>query len=581
MCPTCEANLANYGAVTIIGQQQRDGMIPAAGPCGAIALRGVAHPPPPSKWCGFRPLDGRVIVGVNGVKYQATPDLLSLLDVNDNGSTRALLVGASVAGAIVAVSTICLYNAFKALLARGFRTPTHTADPRTTEVLVSHIDLLLPGVTEYYLDMSFSEWIASVRPSRRKPLILAYELLEKFGWREAYRLFSSFVKSEKLVGFSKGEFGVEALESMIDRLINGPHDATHVIAGPLLKPALKAVKKVWNCDNHIFYAAVNPHQLDYWFNNRYRSGKVAILCDYRRYDNSHTDLTWDFIEELYRRLGLFDKHPLFAEVMRAWRAPEGTLRGKGWEIFFKAYVMNASGRDDTGLANALLNGFAMYISLVASLHRLPPNEVSSHHLSEAVDIFDLSVMGDDSLILVDESYLDQGFLSRLSDALAFFGLESELSIALDPFNMVYLGMRPYLVDGVWWWGKTIGRALFKWGWKLQPNNMDAPAWMTGVADHDVKTARHVPILFDLAEAYVASRVGSKRTPFTVDVCKPWTVGNPMAPDYTEETIVYVAQGYGVSIQELQDCIRYIQGVDTFPCIIDHPVLQAILMHDDY
>lgn len=556
-------------------------MIPAAGPCGAIALRGVAYPPPASKWCGFRPLEGRVEVSVHGTKYQATPELLSLCDVNDDGTTRALLVGASVAGAIVAVSTICLYNAFKALLARGFRTPTHTADPRTTQVLVSHIDLLLPGLADYYVDMSFQEWLATVRASRRKPLQLAHDLLQKFGWRDAYRIFSSFVKSEKLVGFSKGEFGVEALENMIDRLINGPHDATHVIAGPLLKPALKAVKKVWNCDNHIFYAAVNPHQIDYWFNQRYRPGKVAILCDYRRYDNSHTDLTWDFVEEIYHRLGLFDKHPLFSEVMRAWRAPEGVLRGKGWEIFFRAYTMNASGRDDTGLANALLNGFAMYISLVSSLCRLSPHELSDHHLLDAVDKFDLSVMGDDSLILVDECLLDGGFLSRLRDALAFFGLESELSLALNPFDMVYLGMRPYWVDGVWWWGKTIGRALFKWGWKLQPNNMDAPAWMTGVADHDVKTAKHVPILFDLAEAYRRSRAGSKRTPVEHDKCKPWTVGNPMAPHYTSETLVAVAHGYGVAVHELIDCIGYIQRLDTFPCIIDHPVLQAILMYDDY
>lgn len=567
--------------MTQLGQQLAEGLSPAAGPCGAVALRGVALPPPESKWADFRPLEDRVRVRYDGKEHAGTPELLSTLDVNDNGVVRALLVGAAVSGAAVAVSSICLYNAYKALLARGFREPKYQPAPGTGKLMESFIDHLLPELANHYVDTCFYEWVATMRPARQRPLWQAWNAYQQGGWRGKYRLFSSFVKSEKLVGFSKGDYYLEKLDRMLDRLINGPHDVTHVIAGPMLKPVTKAVKKVWNCDNHIFYAAVEPAQLDYWFNTRYRDGKVALLCDYTRYDNSHNHQTWDFIEEIYRRLGLFEKEPMLKTVLDCWREPEGSLRGKGWEIFFKAYVMNASGRDDTGLANAILNGFAMYIALVAAFLRRPPHSLSPEDCEECKDLFDISVMGDDSLVLMDASVVTADFTSRVSHALSLMGLEAKVSLAYTPFDMVYLGMRPYLVDGVYWWGKTIGRALFKWGWKLQPNQCDAPAWLTGVATHDVTCSKHVPILSDLAQAYLVTRAGCKRTPHVLEECKPWAVGNPRAPAYDSTTIVYTAHGYDVSVAELEDCLRYVSTLSTFPCIIDHPVIDAIMLKDDY
>jgi len=67
----------------------------------------------------------------------------------------------------------------------------------------------------------------------------------------------------------------------------------------------------------------------------------------------------------------------------------------------------------------------------------------------------------------------------------------------------------------------------------------------------------------------------------LEECKPWAVGNPRAPAYDSSTIVYTAHGYDVSVEELKNCLRYVSGLSTFPCIVDHPVIDAIMLKDDY
>ena len=45
--------------------------------------------------------------------------------------------------------------------------------------------------------------------------------------------FKAFVKMEKLPGFEKGDGKLGPTGRMADRLIQGPNDATHGIAGPV------------------------------------------------------------------------------------------------------------------------------------------------------------------------------------------------------------------------------------------------------------------------------------------------------------------------------------------------------------
>lgn len=562
--------------MTISGAQLRERLIPVSGPCGAVYVEGLSLPPPPAKWTGFHCLHKRIFKKVGKWKSAVDEHHLGNCSRTCSRRERALLVGPAVAGVIPAVSLICEYNSYKALLGRAFRKPRHRPAVFILSLLQKFSPLLLDGFQQLYHPMSRQEYIDTAR--RRQVMQDASDLYDNTGWRDSYSLFSSFVKSEKLISIKKHDLYFLPLEHMLDRLINGPHPVTHIIAGPKIKPFTRLLKKLWGPTGRIFYAATSNVSLNFWFNQNYNPGKFAVCSDYTMFDNSHSSTTWEWIEGLYRALGMFDD-PDFSVVMDAWRAPHGHLQGRGFCYEFFAYIMNASGRDDTALANALINGFAMFLSVLATILRAPLCSLNVDDIARAE--FNVSIMGDDSLVLLPDYYSTPDLPAVLSDNLSQFGLEAKIELAYTPFDMVYLGMRPYLVDGVYWWGRTIGRALYKWGWKLDPNNCDAPAWMTGVAEAEVITSPHVPVLYDVAVSYLRSRVGCKRTPFVPDFERPWTQPDPNVPHYDVSTVAFVAHGYGVDPRELLSFCEYLLSLDTFPCIISHPVLEAIMMKDDY
>jgi hypothetical protein len=234
--------------------------------------------------------------------------------------------------------------------------------------------------------------------------------------------------------------------------------------------------------------------------------------------------------------------------------------------------MNASGRDDTSLANALLNGCVYALSLIAAIKRKPVMDLTRRDIDEVFPLLHLAIMGDDSLALLPAHLYYEGLEGCLEENIRQFGFKLTMARpSTDPFSFVFLGMRPYPSNGRWWFARTVGRALFKWGWRLDMKSKDGPAFMTGDAIATAKVDRVVPILYDLAEAYCSTRQGCKAV-HQVCLDKPWRAGDPGVPRYTDHTLQYVAAGYDVTYRELCDCVAFVAGLKSFPCVIDHPVL---------
>lgn len=508
---------------------------------------------------------------------------LAKVVVEDVPRVRCKLVGPAVAGAVPFVSVNNLYNALKAVLCRVFRAPKYPARVGPWASVRRLTDALLPGFFDEYQPMDVHQWISEAPARRRKAFERALELLKK-GWSDEWEWFGSFIKSEKLPDFEPYGDGCEAiivqLAHLVDRLIQGPHDCTHLIAGPLLKPVTRRLKEVWNVNAPIFYAAVSVEKLDLWFNRVYSPNSWGLMCDYTMFDNSHSHYSWDWVESLYRRLGLFELEPRLAQVLRAWREPKGRMHGKGWTIKYRAYVMNASGRDDTALANALLNGAAMFLSLVSVYARKPVVALTEADVRHWSGVLNLSICGDDSLAVLP--YLpvtEEVFRSELSAALASFGFTAgsdKMKISREPFDFVYLGMRPHCSEGKWYFAKTIGRALWKFGWQLDKDG-DVGAWMAGNCEQVVATQQIVPILYDTAEAYLEGYWGPVNR--EEDLYRPWqrTTATPL---YDSDVVRYLARGYGVSYAEFCDCIVYVRRQRCFPCVLCHPVLTKILCVDE-
>jgi hypothetical protein len=450
-------------------------------------------------------------------------------------------------------------------------------------------NLLLPN---YVADpMAFDDWLQSMPSRRRKPLRCANEELMRTGWKSKHKKFSSFIKLEKLPDFDKDQSGLTRLEAMLDRIIQGPSDVSHCIAGPVLKPLIKLLKKRWNYKFPIFYGSTKPEFLHRWLNEvLIPMGGTYFWCDFSMFDNTHSDDSWDFLERMYAKC---TTDPLFWKVMEAWRRPQGKIDA----FKYQGRVMNASGRDDTALANGILNGFASYLSACAAWLQVDLFSLTPQQVSQCMSEIKLSVTGDDSLgrIPACSAQRRDKFCEDMAGNIARFGFEAKLQASDRLFDAVYLGMRPYPTRQGWFWGKTIGRATYKLGWVDITKPVDPMATMTGIADMHTLCSKHVPILSDLAEKIVELRKGARRTPVQQDPFKPWEWMNSGSVPYDDLTIQAVADIYTtrkssttnaavhdvqVTVDDVNLCIEQIKAITRLPCSLDNAFWRHTVWVDD-
>lgn len=505
------------------------------------------------------------------------------------------LAGPAISGCYPMVSAPSNYNRFKALLCRVFRKPPPT-NPYLWKWAGKFRHLLLPEYDFPPPEMTIADWIQSMPSRRRKALEEARRLYEHTGWTDKYVTFHAFIKEELLPGFRKERDFIAPLETMVDRLINAPHDVTHIIAGPKIKPYLCWLKKQWHWDNYLFYASVGPDKLQNWLDKVTSFGeRLVFWSDYSMFDASHNAHTWDFVEHFYRQhFGDLD----FLTVLAAWRAPGGKLG----DLKYQAGVMNASGRDDTALANAILNGFAMMLSVTAAWFKIPLTKVTVGHIYRISSDLQLAVCGDDALGFLPWIGFDEalGFVERARAHLTSFGFSAKMFCSNRFEDAVFLAHRPLPVGGRYYWAKTLGRCLYKLGWQvgIKP---DPAAEFNGVCQMYVNCASHVPILSDIAKTWLEARQGSKVNKWFADPERPWELMGTFGPDhYDDQTLDALARAYSlgrsrirsdlevadtfVTRADILDCISHVTSVvrecGGRPCVLDHWLLAHMVAVDE-
>lgn len=592
-------------------QVQRNLTVPTCYP-GIVKVRGEQYPPPAKKWSGVSTEGGKVEISwpLNmlekagrsrcGRREVVGPECITRLRRADPARHRLALLGIACSGCRPMVSASTDYNRAKALFGRVFRMPKANPWgrgplPGTFQRALELVPTLLPGFRECSERLTDEAWIESMPARRRLALLDALILYRRTGWLKRYESFQAFVKTELLPGFAKDKTGIVPMSEMLDRLIQGPHDVAHCIAGPWLKPKIQYLKDIWTHDSPIFYGSCGPEPLHRWLNETLLAKKGWFFwCDFSMFDNTHSEESWDFMESLY---GAAMADPDFRRVMAAWRRPSGRIG----PFKYQARVMNASGRDDTALANGVLNGFASYLSVAAAWLDVPVQSVTPEMLWRVRPDICLSVTGDDSLGRVPEMSDDaaKAFRERVSANIAEFGFEAKFMMSRDVCDAVYLGMRPYPVkvgtDVKWFWGKTIGRATYKMGYTVLDKDKDLMAHITGIADMHVLCSSHVPVLADLAHKIVELREGLKRTKPVLDPNRPWEWTYQSGAPYTRETLEAVANAYTkretpladiephdviVTVEDVEDLIEHIRAVDRLPCVVDHWLWRHMVWCDD-
>lgn len=345
--------------------------------------------------------------------------------------------------------------------------------------------------------MDIWDWLLSMKVARRrKQLIKAWrEYVDRGTFHPKIEDISAFVKTELLPWFAQTSEGPNSdRKEYVARLIQAPHDETHIVAGPYLKPLVFRLKEVWNVDNWIFYASVAPEKLDKWIRTK-TSAVSFFMSDYSAFDATYSKQAWDLLEGMYR--AIYPDAPLeFWYVLDIWRAPHGVcrLRKEDVRIEYQAEICNASGRDDTALANALLNGLVLAMSFAAALAGKAVSDVTLSDLAIARDLCSIAVVGDDSLVAC--SFDVQPLESQIIENIASFGLDAKAQSTTELCDVTFLGMMVYPVEGNYYWGPTIGRRLYKAFWQAEPVG-HLPAWTKGVAEQ-LSLFANVPILYDLS-----------------------------------------------------------------------------------
>lgn len=434
------------------------------------------------------------------------------------------------------------------------------------------------------------DWINNMQCRRRRAALMRTLLQWK---RDGYilpqdwRFIKAFVKGENLPSVGTSDewwYSGEILPNgarYVARLIQAPHDVTHLIAGPYLRKLTSRLKEEWHSSNWLFYGSVPPEQLDHWLNT-HRNAVSWFWSDYTAFDATYSPESWDLIETLYRRVFEGFEMGHFWDVIEAWRSPKGKmhLRKDNVTVEYEGDVCNCSGRDDTALANALLNGVVLAISFTAALYGCDVTAVQDWMLQGASSQVAITIVGDDSLAAC---YFDvRDYQAQIEQNIRRFGLIVKAESSQDLCDVTYLGMMPYPVkSGMLQWGPTIGRRLYKAYWQREPEG-SLPAWTRGVAQQ-MALYKNVPILFELAEQVDDLLLTHKVTKQTTDRNRVWATRSGSTEPYDGRTIDWLCRRYrdvGLTPRMIQRDINIIRSITMLPAVVRLESVERIISKDD-
>jgi len=552
---------------------------PVASPTNPLVYEGVINTPsrhPPLKK-GVETVATRKTVKVRGM---STHDL-AILEPRERAGPR--LTGIGISGAIAFISSVGPRPLYEAIVYRIFKKLTGRKPPQQSsfDVCNANLDFLLPHFFDPIEVMPIWDWLHSITVSRRRHILIReyYKYITHGRGRDFDRI-SAFVKTENLPYFSPmGELPSVADVTYVARLIQAPHDHTHIIAGPYLKPLTKRLKTTWGTANWVMYGSRKPEELDQWLNERMVPCESYFWADYSAFDATHSKQSWSMIEAIYEKLYPKNQDNVdFWDVLDIWRAPRGKcqVRREMVTISYKAPICNASGRDDTALANALFNGLALTVSIAAALTYKSPDLVTIDDLLYAESLSAISVVGDDSI--VGFRFDAEALFPEIVASLQTFGLMVKSGGSKNIYDITYLGQMPYRVAGRWLWGPTLGRRMYKAYWQVDRSGHPV-AWTKGVAQQ-MALSRHVPIMYDCAVKILSLLPKQPATPIPHDENKPWTARVDETPLYDDETIKYLAMRYECPVQLPLSDIEEVRAITKIPVLRYGPFIRWCLARDD-
>jgi hypothetical protein len=280
---------------------------------------------------------------------------------------------------------------------------------------------------------------------------------------------------------------------------------------------------------------------------------------------------------LYERI--YDGRPeTLWKALNVWRQPIGEAYSRKDDVCFKwkSPVCNASGRDDTALANAILNATVLSLSICAAINNVEIEDITPEMYSSMRSTTKISIVGDDSLVGFDFDVAP--FAQQIEKNIRRFGLSVKAQHSTELMDVTYLAMFPLPVGGKWLWAPTIGRRLYKAFFKSDESGNGA-AWCRGVAQQ-LALNRHVPILYELAAKVDELLKGGKISREIVDENRIWAARTAATKDYDSTTVDALCKRYGVTHAQVFEDIRRINSIAGLPAVAHLVVPMKACMLDD-
>lgn len=447
------------------------------------------------------------------------------------------------------------------------------------------------------LQMSMSEegetWISTFPPSRR---LVYLDVLKKdcSDLQNSPVLFDFFLKQE--LSCCGTRWGNLEQSPANPRVICSPSVSSHILMGPHLRPLTEALHTEWGIGSNITYAGgLTPAELNEWLASISspntmqfcRPGCLAIENDFAKFDCTYSIDALNFAKAVYKIKG-FDVDGLgLSKVWDSWGKPTGYTRS-GRKV--NGPCMNASGRDDTALLNAMLNGIVQYMSYYVVLTgKQAWEDQDSTTVRWFGENFKVIVLGDDSLTLVPELTMtgQRWDIDQVTRQIDRFGFEArDVKVRHRPCECVFLGNRPYpgraRIDNYATvralWGPTIGRRAVRLSYMMNyDRSKDGYAWLRGVCVASEKSFNHVPILNDIVQTLLSINLTKQCTPHSVQQHKlVMTMEESREDPICREMLQHV---YGISLTD-RERIRYKLGkVSKLPSILIDESLEAAILMD--
>nr|WPR18100.1 MAG: hypothetical protein [Chemarfal virus 141] len=408
-----------------------------------------------------------------------------------------------------------------------------------------------------------------------------------------------------------------------------PTNTAHDILGPLLWAMTTYLHKLLNAKLGWYYCAGStPGELNAWLNGLplqnvvddvlqakgkhpldgdhslirqlralHKVGKyVFVNSDFSGFDQSHSARSMHFVRTVLIRLGWPTRrdhpnhrpHPTGVtedQVRAAWDKPRGfTSTG----LRFRAATINASGRDDTALLNALNNAFVQGAAwLRASLGKGKP--ITWQQVESATDAqwleqlgqFRLIILGDDSMACVPPEW--QAWAPLVNKYISGFGFETKTDLQTELTSCVFLGQRPWPTTRGLRFAPTLGRRLYKMQWCQKPP-IDGARWLHSTSWAMLQAypfwvgGRALAVHGLVKTAHIKMRINPKDLKGSLG---PWDImrakGDIAMP--TERTYWALQQVYGLSRSDFDHFEEVVSQLPTTRGILRHAVLDRVSMVD--